>query len=43
MKIVEMLGFAEENVTAKDVESIYSDYGIDLKVIEELALEEERK
>lgn len=43
MKIVEMLGFTEENVTADDVESIYKNYGIDLKVIEELALEEERK
>lgn len=43
MKIVELLGFTEENVTADDVESIYKNYGIDLKVIEELVLEEERK
>ena len=43
MKIVEMLGFTEDCVTTNDVESIYSDYGIDLKVIQELKLEEERK
>ena len=38
-----MLGFTDENVTTKDVESIYSDYGIDLKEIAKLTLEEERK
>lgn len=42
-KIVNMLGFTDENVTTKDVESIYSDYGIDLKEIAKLTLEEERK
>ena len=43
MNIVKLLGFNESDVTAKDVENIYLDYGIDLKEINELKLEEERK
>ena len=43
MNIVEKLGYAKEDVTSKDVESIYMDYGIDLNKIEKLELESERK
>ncbi len=43
MDIVKLLGFNEDDVTAKDVESIYLDYGINLEEINELKLEEERK
>lgn len=43
MQVVKDLGFTKEDVTSKDVESIYLDYGIRLKEIETLKLEEERK
>lgn len=43
MRIVELLGYTKEEVTTSDVQSIYEEYGIDLKEIENLELESERK
>lgn len=43
MEVLELLGYGEENVTSKDVESIYQDYGIDLSIIKYLELESDRK
>lgn len=40
---LELLGFTKDDVTTKDVESIYLDYGYNLEEIYELKLEEERK
>lgn len=42
-KIVEILGFTKDEITGKDVESVYKDYGIELNKIEILELEENRK
>lgn len=42
-KIVELLGYTRKDITSKDVDSIYKDYGINLSKINELKLEEERK
>ncbi len=41
--IVEILGYTMENITTKDVESIYNDYGIDINEYKELKLESDRK
>lgn len=38
-----MLGLKKDDATSRDVESIYLDYGHDLKTIYNLKLEEERK
>lgn len=43
LNVVKLLGFSDKDITSKDVESIYLDYGIDLKTIYDLKLEEERK
>lgn len=43
MKVVELLGYTKLNVTSKDVESIYAEYGINLEKIENLELESDRK
>ncbi len=43
MSVVKLLGFSQNDVTAKDVESIYLDYGFKVEEIYELKLEEERK
>ena len=43
IQVVKDLGFKKEDVNSKDLESIYLDYGIRLKEIETLKLEEERK
>ncbi len=40
---LEFLGFSEENITTKSVDSIYKDYGHDIKKVKILKLEEERK
>ncbi len=40
---LELLGFTKENITTKDVETIYLDYGYNLEEIYDLKLEEERK
>ncbi len=37
------LGYQKDDVTSKDVQKIYSDYGYDLDTIKNLKLEEERK
>ena len=37
------LGFTEDDITTRDVEGIYNDYGYDVSVIKDLKLEEERK
>ena len=42
-KTVELLGFSKDNITTRDVEGIYNDYGHDVMEIKELKLEEERK
>ena len=42
-KTVELLGFSKEDITTRDVEGIYLDYGHDIKTIYNLKLEEERK
>ena len=42
-KIVELLGFSKSDITTRDVEGIYNDYGHDVMEIKELKLEEERK
>ena len=42
-KIVELLGYNREECTARDVDGIYIDYGYDVKKIDCLKLEEERK
>ena len=41
--IVELLGFTKDDITTRDVEGIYLDYGHDLETIYNLKLEEERK
>lgn len=38
---LDKLGFDKENITTKDVEEIYSDYGYDLEEIESLVFEED--
>ena len=42
-KVVELLGFSKSDITTRDVEGIYNDYGHDVMEIKELKLEEERK
>ena len=42
-KTVELLGYKMEDVTTRDVEGIYKDYGHDVLEIKDLRLEEERK
>lgn len=42
-KIVDRLGYKKSDITVKDVESIYKDYGIELNKIKILELEENRK
>ena len=42
-KIVEKLGYKLEDITTRDVEGIYNDYGHDVMEIKDLRLEEERK
>lgn len=42
-KTVELLGFSKDDITSRDVEGIYLDYGHDLNTIYNLKLEEERK
>ena len=39
---LEVLGYTKEEVTTRDVEGIYLDYGYDLKQIYDLKLEEDR-
>ena len=39
----ELLGFDRSQITTRDVEGIYNDYGYDVMEIKELKLEEERK
>lgn len=41
--VLEILGFDKGDVTTKNVEKIYSDYGYDLEKIYDLKLEEDRK
>lgn len=41
--IVKLLEYDDKDITTKDVQTIYDDYGYDLDKIEELKLEEERK
>lgn len=41
--IISALNISKDDITTKDVESIYLDYGHDLKTIYNLKLEEERK
>ena len=43
MEIVNLLGFKKEDITSKDVQSIYLDYGIDINKNDKLELESERK
>ncbi|MCI9279394.1 MAG: CYTH domain-containing protein [Bacilli bacterium] len=43
LNIIEALGYKKEEVTSKDVQSIYLEYGIDLETMKELKLESERK
>ena len=43
LKVVKLLGFDENDITTKDVESIYLDYGFNLEEIYDLKLEEDRK
>lgn len=38
-----LLGYSREEATTRDVDGVYSDYGIQIKNIQELKLEEERK
>lgn len=40
---LEALGFTKEDITTRDVESIYLDYGYKIQEIYDLKLEEERK
>ena len=40
---IELLGFDRSQITTRDVEGIYNDYGHDVMEIKELKLEEERK
>ena len=42
-KTIELLGFDKSQITTRDVEGIYNDYGHDVMEIKELKLEEERK
>ncbi len=42
-KTIELLGFDRSQITTRDVEGIYNDYGHDVMEIKELKLEEERK
>lgn len=42
-KTVEKLGYKAEDITTRDVEGIYNDYGHDVMEIKDLRLEEERK
>lgn len=42
-EVLELLGYSKSDATSLDVESIYLKYGINLKEIHELKLEEERK
>lgn len=42
-RTIELLGYKQEDVTTKDCQTIYKDYGIDLNKIENLELESERK
>ena len=42
-KTIELLGFSKDDITTRDVEGIYNDYGYDVMEIKELKLEEERK
>lgn len=42
-KIVELLGFSKDDITTRDVEKVYLDYGHNLESIYNLKLEEERK
>ena len=42
MKMVKLLGYNEEDITTKDVQRIYLDYGYNLDDIYELKLESER-
>ena len=42
-KALELLGFSKDDITTRDVEGIYNDYGHDVMEIKELKLEEERK
>ena len=42
-KTLELLGFSKSQITTRDVEGIYNDYGHDVMEIKELKLEEERK
>ena len=41
--VVEQLGFKRDDVTSRDVEGIYLDYGHNMEEIKDLRLEEERK
>lgn len=41
--VLDLLGYSKSEVTSLDVDSIYLKYGIDLKEINELKLEEDRK
>ena len=40
---LETLGFKREEATTNDVDNIYKDYGININIIDNLELEEERK
>lgn len=42
-EVVSKLGFSKEDITTKDVQRIYLEYGYDLDKIYDLKLEEERK
>lgn len=42
-RVLEKLGISKEEVTSRDVDGIYQDYGHNLSEIYELKLEEERK
>lgn len=43
LETVRLLGFTEKDITTRDVEGIYLDYGFNLEKICDLRLEEERK
>ena len=42
-KTLELLGYSMDDITTRDVEGIYKDYGHDVLEIKDLRLEEERK
>lgn len=42
-EIVKLLGYTKEDVTAKDVASIYKEYGYELEELNEIKLEGDRK